>query len=129
MPGCVGHTTTSCLLAVSARNRARSSGRRSITANRPPKKRSKQFSSIIVYHDKPFDKTHDVGVLLKLALPFDSVFSPMSGAANRLSRYAVVYRYPSEEPEPEPEQFDAALRDVEDLFTLVLQRLPASTYP
>ena len=88
----------------------------------------KAIKAVLVYHDKPFDKTHDVGVLLKLVLPFHSAFSPTSGAANRLSRYAIVYRYPSEEPEPEREQFDAALRDVEDLFALVLQRLPVSTH-
>ena len=86
----------------------------------------KALKAALVFHDQAFEKTHDIGALLHLAIPFDGPLSMMVTAANQLSRYAVIYRYPSDEPEPERAQFDQTLHDVETLYALVLQGLPAS---
>jgi HEPN domain-containing protein len=66
----------------------------------------KAIKALLVLHDQPFEKTHDVGVLLRLAVTYESSLSAMTVAADQLSRYAVIYRYPSDEPEPEREEFD-----------------------
>lgn len=46
-----------------------------------------------------------------------------------LARYAVAYRYPSDEPEPERAEFDRALSDVEALHSLILRAMPRSMHP
>ena len=89
----------------------------------------KALKGFLTFHDQPFEKTHDIAVLLKLSIPFDSNLSVFVGAANQLSRYAVIYRYPSEEPEPDRTQFEPVLHQIEMLEHLVLQGLPASCHP
>ena len=46
----------------------------------------KALKALLTYYDQPFQKTHDLGVLLRLALPFESDLSRMDLAADRLSR-------------------------------------------
>lgn len=89
----------------------------------------KVLKGFLVFHNQPFDKTLDIGTLLKLAIPFDGTLTQFIGAAVQLSRYAVIYRYPSEEPEPDRVQFDPVLRRVEALVTSVLDELPSSVRP
>lgn len=89
----------------------------------------KALKGFLVFHDRPFDKTHDVGVLLRLAIPFQGRLSAFVGAAHRISQYAVIYRYPSEEPEPDRSEFWPVLRHVEEMYESVLQSLPTSTHP
>lgn len=89
----------------------------------------KAIKGLLVFHDQPFEKTHDLGQLIQLAIPFESSLTAMIAAATRLSRYAVIYRYPSDEPEPERKEFEAALHEVEVLCALVLRALPPSVHP
>lgn len=42
-------------------------------------------------------KTHDLGELLKLALPFEPLWSALQSALQSLSQYAVAFRYPGDE--------------------------------
>ena len=42
-------------------------------------------------------KTHDLGELLKLALPFAPLWSALQPALRSLSQYAVAFRYPGDE--------------------------------
>ena len=42
-------------------------------------------------------KTHDLGELVKLALPFESLWSALQPALQSLSNYAVAFRYPGHE--------------------------------
>ena len=89
----------------------------------------KGIKALLTFHDRPFEKTHDIGALLRLALPFESSLSTMTAVADQLSRYAVIYRYPTEEPEPERAEFDQALSNVEALHALILRALPPSIRP
>ncbi len=89
----------------------------------------KAIKGFLVFHDQPFEKTHDIGVLLQSAIRFESNLAAMNTAGKRLSRYAVIYRYPSDEPEPEREEFEATLQQMEALYDLVLSVLPSSVHP
>ena len=42
-------------------------------------------------------KTHDLGELVKLALPFEPLWSALQPALQSLSNYAVAFRYPGHE--------------------------------
>ncbi|SRR6266446_4355592 len=42
-------------------------------------------------------RTHDLGELLKLALPYEPLWSALQPALQNLSNYAVAYRYPGHE--------------------------------
>ncbi|MEO6753939.1 MAG: HEPN domain-containing protein [Chthoniobacteraceae bacterium] len=42
-------------------------------------------------------KTHDLGELVKLALPFEPLWSALQPALQSLSDYAVAFRYPGHE--------------------------------
>ena len=43
-----------------------------------------------------FSKTHDLGLLLDLLNPVESMWEPFRLALNRVSYYAVDFRYPGE---------------------------------
>ena len=123
--GFAGRRRICSRLANHPKSRTQSSRRRCITQQSA----EKSLKGILAFHDQPIEKTHDIAVLLKLSISFDNNLSAFVGAANQLSRYAVVYRYPSEEPEPNRAQFEPVLHQVERLFDLVLQGLPASCHP
>ena len=89
----------------------------------------KALKALLSYYDQPLQKTHDLGVLLRLALPFTRELSSMELVADRLSRYAVIYRYPSDEPEPEREELDQALEDADTLVATVSRLLPSIVHP
>jgi HEPN domain-containing protein len=89
----------------------------------------KAIKRFLVFHDQPFEKTHDVDALLRLAIPINRSLSDLVGAANRITEYAVVYRYPSDEPEPDRSQFTPVLRQVEEIYSRLLQVLPGTVHP
>ena len=52
----------------------------------------KAIKGFLVLHDQPFEKTHDVEVLITLALRYDARFSEWLEAAVRLTPYATEFR-------------------------------------
>ena len=57
----------------------------------------KAVRGFLVFHDQPFEKTHDVEVLVSSAQHYDSGFSTQLEAAVRLTPYATEFRYPSDQ--------------------------------
>jgi len=86
----------------------------------------KSLKAYLVYRDIPFEKVHNLTVLLQYCIDLDPTFSELSNAAASLSPYATAFRYPDEffESEPERSQFDEALVQAEQILVFVMQRLP-----
>jgi HEPN domain-containing protein len=78
----------------------------------------------LVFHDQPFERTHDVEVLVALAVPYEAGFSAWTEAAVLLTPYATEFRYPSGLLEPSQDEFGQALEAASGLYAFVLSLLP-----
>lgn len=88
----------------------------------------KALKGYLVHCDQPFNKTHDLNVLVKAAMPFQARFSDLLDAAVELTPYATEYRYPGAE-DPEPEEFEQAFRRAQLFLEFVLSLLPSVDRP
>ena len=89
----------------------------------------KALKGYLVFHDQPFEKTHDIEVLVALALHYEAEFSGWLDAAIRLTPYATEFRYPSGLLEPSREEFEQALEAAHGLYTFILSLLPEAVHP
>ena len=89
----------------------------------------KSVKGFLVFHDRRFEKTHDIAILLTSAIALDRRFSSWLDAGAQLTPYAGEFRYPSEIPEPEKEEFKEALKAAEGLYEFVLSLLPKEAHP
>ena len=91
----------------------------------------KAVKAFLVYHDKPYEKTHDIEVLIDLACEIDSKFSDLADAADALTPYATRFRYPNATfaVEPQPVEYNEALQHAKSVYDFVLSRLPAVSRP
>jgi HEPN domain-containing protein len=89
----------------------------------------KALKGYLVFHDQPFEKTHDIEVLAALALRYETEFSEWLEAAIRLTPYATEFRYPSGLLEPSREEFEQALEAARGLYAFILSLLPPEVHP
>lgn len=91
----------------------------------------KAVKAFLVHHDKPYEKTHDIEVLVDLACEIDSKFSELADAADALTPYATRFRYPNSTfaVEPQPIEYNEALQHAKSVFDFVLNLLPAVARP
>lgn len=89
----------------------------------------KAVKAFLVFHERHFDKTHDISLLVKLAIQLQPDFSTMMAPAALLTPYASLYRYPDETIMPSRDEFSEALMAAELLYDYVLSRLPIEVHP
>ena len=89
----------------------------------------KAIKAVLVFHDQPFEKTHDIEALISLVITFEPRLSEWIDVGERLTPYATTYRYPGESLEPSREEFDLALKSAEDFYAFVLSILPSEVHP
>ncbi|NLS77024.1 MAG: HEPN domain-containing protein [Chloroflexi bacterium] len=89
----------------------------------------KAVKGYLVYRDEPFERIHDVEVLVRLAAKHEAGFELWVEAGMRLTPYATLFRYPGPVSEPTHEQFDRALDLAEGLYAYVLSLLPKQVWP
>jgi HEPN domain-containing protein len=89
----------------------------------------KAVKGFLALHDEPPPRTHDIELLLSLAVPLEAGFADWVDAAERLTRYATQFRYPGDVMEPSREEFDQALMDAEGFYQFVVNALPAAVRP
>jgi HEPN domain-containing protein len=89
----------------------------------------KALKGYLVFWDVQPGKTHDIGALLEKAAEIESGFRSWEDAADRLTPYATLYRYPREIDEPEPEQVEEAIDDADTIVRQVLAFLPKDVHP
>jgi len=87
----------------------------------------KALKSWLTWKSIPFERTHDLVQLAKQAEMTDPVFRQVFEAAQYLTPYASIFRYPglAEEPIPPRDEFDEALHHAQAVFDLVKGLLPA----
>lgn len=91
----------------------------------------KAVKGFLVHLGEPYERTHDIEVLVDLAGDFDADFTQLADAADALTPYATRFRYPNATfaVEPLPTEFDDALRHAQMIYDFVLNRLPAEAKP
>lgn len=91
----------------------------------------KSVKAFLVHHGKTYRKTHDIEVLTDLASEVDSNFSQLADAADALTPYATRFRYPNATfaVEPQPAEYDEALKYAQTIYDFVLNLLPAEARP
>ena len=89
----------------------------------------KVLKAFLTYHDTPFAKTHDLTELVKLAESVEPAFTMWMETAQKLTPYAVQFRYPGDVLEPESDEARHALQQAAALSAFVLQLLPDETKP
>lgn len=91
----------------------------------------KAVKAFLVHHGKAYEKTHDIEVLVDLAGEIDSNFLTLADAADALTPYATRFRYPNATfaVEPQPAEFEEALKFAQIIHAFVIHRLPADARP
>jgi len=81
--------------------------------------------SFLTYHSVDFPKTHDIRLLVLLAININSEMNKYIETAELLTPYATEFRYPSEILDPSKEELDVAIIKAEELFNFVITLLPS----
>ena len=84
----------------------------------------KAEKGFLVWHDKPFRKTHDLVELGSACSSVDASLDPILHEAARLTTYATAFRYPGMSISPTYDQASDALNLAERVVSEILNRLP-----
>lgn len=84
----------------------------------------KAVKGFLVLHDKEFPKTHDIRLLVQLAISINSEFAEHEDSAALLTPYATEFRYPGEVMEPTNEEMNEGLKNAEEMLAFVISLLP-----
>ena len=68
-------------------------------------------------------------MLLLGASKFTPDFKPLDDAADRLTSYATLFRYPGDVMEPTQAEYDQAYRDASEFVRVTLALIPAEAHP
>jgi HEPN domain-containing protein len=90
----------------------------------------KALKAFLIWHDKPFRKTHNLDELAKQRAEIDGSLEPGLRELAILTAYGWMYRYPgSSEIEPDIADADDAYRLAADAMRMITARLPADVAP
>ena len=84
----------------------------------------KAVKAWLVFHDQPFEKTHDLRLLTAQAAEKEPKFKQWFNIAEQVSPYATAYRYPGETLEPSVEEFNKAFQAALKFYDFVCALLP-----
>ena len=80
----------------------------------------KAVKAFLILHNQPFPKTHDIRLLIQLAIAVNPSFEQFQEASEILTPYATEFRYPSDIMQPTQEELEDALDKAEDIFNFVV---------
>ncbi len=89
----------------------------------------KAVKGFLVYHDSRFQKTHDLALLILESSRFTQDFALLGNAADHLTRYATLFRYPGAQLEPTQAEYDQAYQEALQFVGTVLALIPAEAHP
>jgi hypothetical protein len=84
----------------------------------------KSYKGWLVYQDQPFEKTHDLRLLVTLASEIEPTFSEWFDVVEQVAPYATAYRYPGEALEPTAEEYQQAFKYAGQFYEFVCNLLP-----
>jgi HEPN domain-containing protein len=80
----------------------------------------KAVKGFLISHNQVFPKTHDIRLLIQLAIAINPSFEQFQEASEMLTPYATEFRYPSDIMQPTQEELEDALDKAEDIFNFVV---------
>ena len=91
----------------------------------------KAVKAFLVFHNQPYETTHDIEVLIDLACEVDAQFSQLADAADALTPYATRFRYPNATfaVEPQLSEYHEAEQHAHMIYNFVLNQLPKESQP
>lgn len=87
----------------------------------------KAMKAFLTWHDVPFRKTHDLGVLGGQCVELDPALSDVLRRAAPMTEYAWKFRYPGDVFEPLMEEVNGALGLARAVDSEIRSRLPLDT--
>lgn len=84
----------------------------------------KAMKGFLTFHDQEFPKTHDIRLLVQLAISINSEFAKYEDSADLLTPYATEFRYPGEIMEPTIEELKEGIKNAEEMMNFVISLLP-----
>ena len=89
----------------------------------------KAVKGFLVYHDVRVRKTHDITELSADAAKIAADYAALDDGAERLTEYAVGFRYPNMQLEPTRAEFEQAYQDAAQFLSITLSLIPAEAHP
>lgn len=89
----------------------------------------KAWKAFLVWHDVPFRKTHDLRELGEACARIDRSLAELAERAEELTPFAWVFRYPGEPEEPSLEEARTAFDVAQQVYEVVISRLPEEVRP
>ncbi len=83
----------------------------------------KAIKGFLILHDRAFPRTHDLRLLVQLALVINPSFQDYQEAAELLTPYATAFRYPSDVMQPTAEELQEAIEGASEIFNFVTSLL------
>ena len=85
----------------------------------------KAMKGFLAWHDRPFRKTHNLVEIGEACAAADSALEQPLRRAAPLTEYAWKFRYPGEPELPTVEEAEAALALAQEVYNVILDRLPS----
>ncbi len=89
----------------------------------------KALKGFLTFHDKRFEKTHDIGELIGECEKINPEFSKWIHLGDMLTPCAWEYRYPGVTSDPSENEFDEAYKIADQLYKFTLRLLPKVIWP
>ena len=89
----------------------------------------KAMKGLLVWHDRPFRKTHDLAEIGAQCGEVDPTLTPICRRADPLTVFAWAFRYPGDPDPPSAEEARAALALAREVYEAMLARLPREVRP
>lgn len=89
----------------------------------------KAVKGFLVYHDVRARKTHDIVELSVEAGKLTSDYEALDDAAERLTEYAIGFRYPNMQLEPTRAEYEQAYQDAAQFVSITLSLIPVEAHP
>jgi HEPN domain-containing protein len=83
----------------------------------------KAIKGFLILHDRAFPRTHDLRLLVQLALVLNPSFQNYQEAAELLTPYATAFRYPSDIMQPTAEELQEAIERASEIFNFITSLL------
>jgi HEPN domain-containing protein len=83
----------------------------------------KAIKGFLILHDRAFPRTHDLRLLIQLAIVINPSFQYYQEAAELLTPYATAFRYPSDVMQPTTEELQDAIEKSSEIFNFITSLL------
>lgn len=87
------------------------------------------MKALLVWHDLPFRKTHNLEEIGAACIGFDATLEPIVARAVPLTEYAWRFRYPGEILQPTEAEAKQAVSVARAVYDAIVVRLPTEVRP